>query len=117
MSLPNGCLLLKIGVQHMIDDREILFEKVPSAKSLCEDVSIITISNNPAKISSKGPVRITTTPKIAPLIITSPEPIPYSSDKVVPWNYAAGVYYHGVNTSSSLIPYSSYKEVPWNYQE
>ena len=23
-------------------------------------------------------------------------PIPYSSDKVVPWNYGADVYYHGV---------------------
>ena len=30
------------------------------------------------------------------MIITSPGPIPYSSDKVVPWNYGADVYYHGV---------------------
>ena len=25
-----------------------------------------------------------------------PGPIPYSSDKAVPWNYGADVYYHGV---------------------
>ena len=33
---------------------------------------------------------------MAPLIITTPGPIPYSFDKVVPWNYGAEVYYHGV---------------------
>ena len=62
----------------------------------CEDVSNITISNNPTRVSSKGPIRITDSPKISPLIITSPGPIPYSSDKVVPWNYGVGVYYHGI---------------------
>ena len=25
-----------------------------------------------------------------------PGPIPYSSEKVVPWNYGADVYYHGI---------------------
>ena len=73
-----------------------MFEKVPLARNLCEDVSIITISNNPPRVSSKRPVRITFVPKFAPLIITLPGPIPYSSDKVVPWNYGADVYYHGV---------------------
>ena len=33
---------------------------------------------------------------MAPLIITTPGPVPYSSDKVVPWNCGAEVYYHGV---------------------
>ena len=95
-SLPNGCLLLKIGVQHLMDNKEIMFEKTPSTRSLCEDILIITISDNPPRVSSKRPVRITSTPKVAPLIITFPGPIPYSYDKVVPWNYGVGVYYHGI---------------------
>ena len=92
MSLPNGCLLLKMGVQRLMTNKEIMFEKTPPARSLCEDISIITISENPPRVSSKRPVRITSVPKVAPLIITFPGPIPYSSDKFVPWNYGADVY-------------------------
>ena len=33
---------------------------------------------------------------VSPLIITAPRPIPYSSDKAIPWNYGADVYHHGV---------------------
>ena len=39
---------------------------------------------------------------IAPLIITSPGLIPYSSDKAVPWNYGAEVYYHGIKQDSQI---------------
>ena len=78
-------------------NEEIMFEKVPLIKNSCEDVSIITISDNPPRVSTKRPVRITSVPKVAPLIITMPGPIPYSSDKTVPWNYGGGdVYYHGI---------------------
>ena len=89
-------------------NKEILFEKTPTMKGLCEDarcedVSFVTISNNPPRVSSKGPVRITPTPKLAPLIITSPGPIPYSPDKDVPWNYGANVYYHGVKQDLLVI--------------
>ena len=70
-SLPNGCLLLKIGMQCLMNNKEILFEKTPSTKVLFEDISIITISDNPPRVSSKRPVRITSTPKVSPLIITS----------------------------------------------
>ena len=51
-------------------------------------------------ISSKGPIRISNESTISPLIITSPRPIPYSSDKAVPWNYGAEVYYHGIKQDS-----------------
>ena len=44
----------------------------------------------------RKPVRITPVPRIAPLIIIVPGPIPYTSDKAVPWHYGADVYYHGV---------------------
>ena len=62
-----------------------------------EDVAIITISANPSKVSSRRPVRITPVQIFAPLIITVPGPIPYTSDKAVPWHYGADVYYHGIN--------------------
>src|ERR1043165_100853 len=37
---------------------------------------------NTIRISSADPV-----PRVAPLIITSPRPVPYSSDKAIPWSY------------------------------
>ena len=61
-----------------------------------EDIAIITISANPLRVSTKRPIRITSAPKLAPLIITMPGPIPYSLDKAVPWNYGADAYYHCV---------------------
>ena len=84
---------LKKGIQRLIDGHEILFEKIPSVKSLpestfqeliLEDVSIITISNTPIRITSKGPIRIPAEPRVAPLIITTSGSVPYSSDKDVP---------------------------------
>ena len=59
-------------------------------------LSIITISANPSKVSSRRPIRITPVQRIAPLIITVLGPIPYTSDKAVPWHYGADVYYHGI---------------------
>ena len=73
-----------------------MFENIPTTSTLCEDVSIISISANPPKVSSKRPVRITYVPRVALLIITFHGPIPYSSDKDIPWNYGADVYYHGI---------------------
>ena len=82
-----------------MDSHGILFEKTPLSKSLinkCEDLSIITISNKPLRITSKGPIRISNEPTVARLIITNPRPIPYSSNKAAPWNYGAEVFYHGI---------------------
>ena len=96
LSLPTGCHLLKAGVQRLMDDKEILFEKTLVPTISYKDVSIVTISANPSRVSTKRPVRITSVPKVAPLIITMPGPVPYSSDKTVPWNYGGDIYYHGV---------------------
>ena len=79
-----------------MDDKEILFEKTHVPTISYNDVSIVTISVNPSRVSTKRPVRITSVPKVTPLIITMPGPIPYSSDNTVPWNYGGNVYYHGV---------------------
>ena len=79
--LPTCCHLLKADVQCLMDDREILIEKNLVPTIACRDVSIITISANPPRVSTKRTVRITSVPKITPLIITAPGPILYSSDK------------------------------------
>ena len=84
MSLPDGCLLLKMGVQRLMVNKEVLFEKIPLARNLCKDVSIITISDNPPRVSTKRPFKIKFVPKFSPLIITMPGPIPYSLDNAVP---------------------------------
>ena len=87
---------MKSDVWRLMDNKEILFEMTMFLFVSNEDVSIITISANPSKVSSRKPVRATPIPKIAPLIITASGPIPYTSDKAIPWHYGADVYYHGV---------------------
>ena len=59
-----------------MDEHIILIEKVLYAENLCQDLFVI--SGTPFRITSKGPVRITASPKAAPLIITKLGPIPYS---------------------------------------
>ena len=91
--LPTGCHLLKSGAQRLMDNKEILFEKTFVPLIPTEEVAIITIFDNSSKASSRKPVRITFVQRIAPLIITIPGPIPYTSNKAVPWHYGADVYY------------------------
>ncbi|XP_058784478.1 uncharacterized protein LOC131659283 [Vicia villosa] len=102
-SQSNGCAMLKTGIQHLMDNQTILFERMPSVENLCEDLAqnlkfedVSVISKTPVRIPTKGPIRITAEPKIALLIITKLGPIPYSSDKAVPWSYGNDVYIHGV---------------------
>ena len=94
--LPSGCHLLKSGVQCLMDNKEILFEKTRVPVVPSEDIAIVTISASPSKASSRRPVRITPATRIAPLIITCPGPIPYASEKAIPWHYGTDIYYHGV---------------------
>ena len=62
--------------------------------------------HNPAKAPVKKPVQVMS---VAPITITVPGPLPYESDKAVPWHYGADVYVLGVkqefdtNTSISNI--------------
>ena len=87
--------LLKKGIQQLIDNQEILFEKALVSPVPVKEVSIITIYDNPSR-APKRPVKITPAPKTAPLKITMPGPAPYKSDKSVPWNYGGEIYYHGI---------------------
>ena len=41
-------------------------------------------------------------PRVTPLIITCPGPVPYTSDKAAPWQYGADVYYHGIKQNLKI---------------
>ena len=102
----NGCKLLKEGIQRLMDNHMILFEKTPSMENLFQDLEleeVFVISETLVRITSKGPSKITTEPRVFPLIITASRPIPYSSNKVIPWNYGADIYYHGIKQESLTI--------------
>ena len=98
-TLQSECPLLKSGIQSLMDTQEILFQKTPVATvtpvTPINDVAIITISDNLSKVS-KRPVKITPDPKFVPLKITMSRPIPYKSNKTIPWNYGGEIFYHGV---------------------
>ena len=111
LSSPTSCHLLKEGIQCLIDNKDILFEKTPVPTVSYNDVSIVTISANSSRVSTKRPVRITSVSKVAPLIITMPGPIPYSSNKTVPWNYRGDVYYHGIKQDWPAAENSSSEKV------
>ena len=59
LSSPTSCHLLKVGVQCLIDNKDILFEKTSIPTISYNYVSIVTISANSSRDSTKRPVRIT----------------------------------------------------------
>ena len=70
-----------------MDNHIILVEKIPPMEKLFQDLEfedVSVISRTPVRINVKGPVKITSEPRVSPLIITTPGTIPYSSDKVIP---------------------------------
>lgn len=48
------------------------------------------------------PVNIPVPAQTVPLTITISSPIPYSSEKAIPWNYGSDVYYRGVKQEDPL---------------
>ncbi|XP_058755035.1 uncharacterized protein LOC131628189 [Vicia villosa] len=111
----DNCWALKNKVQDMIEAGEIEFDAPETPNVITspmpkhdktvnaimdtihvydfEDVSVI--SKAPLKIPTKAPFKISAEPRVAPIIITKPCPIPYSSDKAIPWNYGAEIYVQG----------------------
>ena len=82
-----------------MDNHIILVVKTPPIENSFQDLELEEVSiiyGTPIRITVKGPVNITAKPRVSSIIITALGPIPYSSDKVIPWNYGADVYYHGV---------------------
>ena len=58
LSSPANCPLLKVGVQCLIDNKEILFEKTSVPPVPLNDVSIITISANSSRAPPKDPLEL-----------------------------------------------------------
>ncbi|XP_050916439.1 uncharacterized protein LOC127131569 [Lathyrus oleraceus] len=74
----NGCDYLKSKIQNLINEGSLQFDRLK--KKVVEEVDVITIP-----VPTKKPTVRTTLPGL----------VPYSSDKGVPWNYGAEVYYQG----------------------
>lgn len=85
----DGCDSLKKGIQKLISEGSLQCEKVVKNKKIVKnEVSVISIPYSPAEIPVPA--------KTVPLTITVPGPVPYLSEKVVPWHYGSDVFYHGV---------------------
>src|ERR1051325_2174076 len=88
-------------------DFMVKYTSPESYKIPIEDAKAIRWGDDfPKDYADVNAIRITSSdpaPRVAPLIITSPKAIPYSSDKAIPWNYGAEVYYHGVKQEPLTI--------------
>lgn len=85
-SSVDGCNNLKGGIKRLLNEGRLQCEKV--AKAVEREVAVISIPY--------APVNIPVPAKPAPLTITVPGPVPYSSEKAIPWHYGSEVFYHGV---------------------
>ncbi|XP_058759535.1 uncharacterized protein LOC131632823 [Vicia villosa] len=100
-SQPEGCADLKSMVQKLIDEGPLQFyRRLRGAKSENGEVSMISIPYEPVvpiciQVPIQIPVSIPYEEQPAALMITVPGPVPYESEKAVPWHYGSDVYYYG----------------------
>ncbi|XP_058733544.1 uncharacterized protein LOC131605170 [Vicia villosa] len=100
-SQPEGCADLKSMVQKLIDEGPLQFyRRLRGAKSKDGEVSVISIPYDPVvpiciQVPIQIPVSIPYEEQPAALMITVPGPIPYESEKAIPWHYGSDVYYYG----------------------
>ncbi|XP_058726208.1 uncharacterized protein LOC131597534 [Vicia villosa] len=100
-SQPEGCADLKSMVQKLIDEGPLQFyRRLRGAKSNEGEVSVISIPYDPVapiciQVPIQIPVSIPYEEQPTALMITVPGPIPYESEKAVPWHYGSDVYYYG----------------------
>lgn len=81
--LYGGYDNLKYGIQKLIDEGSLQCEKtVKDKRVVVKEIFVVSIPYSPARQ--------------VPLTITVPSPIPYSSEKSIPWHYGSDIYYHGV---------------------
>ena len=86
---PKGCDDLKSGIQLLMKQGSLQFDRKPSYRKVTEeDVIVISIPYTPARILAPS--------RAPPLMITVLGPMPYISEKAVPWHYGVDVYYHRV---------------------
>ncbi|XP_058785835.1 uncharacterized protein LOC131660590 [Vicia villosa] len=100
-SQPEGCDDLKSMVQKLIDEGPLQFyRRLRGAKSKDGEVSVISIPYDSVvpiciQVPIQIPVSIPYEEQPAALMITVPGPIPYESEKAIPWYYGSDVYYYG----------------------
>src|ERR1051325_5465205 len=103
MERPKGCDDLKARIQELINDGSLQFGRARKYRKVTPaDVSVVSI---PFTLR-----RIHVAVKPVPLMITLPGPLPYDSEKAIPWHYGADVYYHGVKQDSGLSKNSFVKD-------
>ncbi|XP_058783918.1 uncharacterized protein LOC131658667 [Vicia villosa] len=87
MAISSVCDKVKSGVQQLIDSGYLQFERVRRPEMVENEVNVASISYIPAKIPIPA--------RAPPLVITLPGPVPYTSERAIPWNYGAEVFYQG----------------------
>ncbi|XP_058763228.1 uncharacterized protein LOC131636633 [Vicia villosa] len=87
MAISSVCDKVKSGVQELIDSGYLQFERVQHLEMVENEVNVASIPYTPANIPVPA--------KAPPLVITLSGPVPYNSEKVVPWNYGGEVFYQG----------------------
>ncbi|XP_058782859.1 uncharacterized protein LOC131657480 [Vicia villosa] len=87
MVVSSVCDKVKSGVQQLIDSGYLQFERVRRPERVENEVNVASIPYTPAKIPIPA--------RAPPLVITLPGPVPYNSEKAIPWNYGGEVFYQG----------------------
>ncbi|XP_058788384.1 uncharacterized protein LOC131662585 [Vicia villosa] len=87
MAISSVCDKVKSGIQQLIDSGYLQFEHVRRPEMFENEVNVASIPYTPAKIPIPA--------RAPPLVITLPGPVPYNSEKAIPWNYGGEVFYQG----------------------
>ncbi|XP_058746156.1 uncharacterized protein LOC131619029 [Vicia villosa] len=78
---------VKSGVQQLINSGYLQFERVRRPERVENEINVASIPYTPAKIPIPA--------RAPPLVITLPGPVPYTSERAIPWNYGGEVFYQG----------------------
>ncbi|XP_058784698.1 uncharacterized protein LOC131659539 [Vicia villosa] len=87
MATSSVCDKVKNGIRQLIDSGYLQFERVRRPEVFENEINVASIPYTPAKIPIPA--------RAPPLVITSPGPVPYTSEKAIPWNYGGEVFYQG----------------------
>ena len=90
-----------------MDTQEILFQK-----TLVDTITHITSVTHVTPINDVAIITISDNLSVVPLNITMSGPIPYKSNKSIPWNYGGEIFYHGIKQIES-VEEGSNEEIRW----
>ncbi|GAU51647.1 hypothetical protein TSUD_414690 [Trifolium subterraneum] len=101
---PRGCQRVRDDIQGMLDRREltITYKRNEDDGSGDDDVFVIT-----PEFSIPKPVEVTFNSQnsvVTPLVICPPGPIPYTSNKAIPYKYNATMIEDGREVPIPLLP-------------